>query len=84
MVVVVDATNSILLAGVQRAACNSFRRPHAAQICDNVGLVLFESIFQRSVAIPTAQQVSGRRWHATLDGTHLSLAVTSALDCTSS
>jgi hypothetical protein len=70
--------------GAQRAACNSFRRPHAAQIRNNVGLVLLDSIFERSVARPTAQRVSGRRWHAMLHGTHLSLAVTSALYCTSS
>ncbi len=46
--------------GAQRAACNSFRRPHAAQICNNVGLVLADSLFERSVATSTAQRVSGR------------------------
>ncbi len=74
--------------GAHRAACNSFRCPPTAQICNNVGLVPVESQFERSAfasaAPPTAQRVSGRRWHAMLDGTHETLAVTSALDCTSS
>ncbi len=78
--------------GAQRAACSSFRCPHAAQICNNVALVAVDSQLERSdakiakkfFAMPTAQRVSGRRWHAMLHGTHLVLTVTSALDSTSS
>jgi hypothetical protein len=70
--------------GAQRAACSSFRRPHAAQICNDIGLAVCDSTIERSFAQPTAQRVSGMRWNAMLDGTHLFLAVTSALDSTSS
>jgi hypothetical protein len=83
-----DREQQNFTGGARRAACCSFKHSHAAHICNDIGLIVFHSHFERSVAKSTAEQVSRSRKHAIFDGTHkspdLAFAVTSALDSTSS
>jgi hypothetical protein len=66
-----------------RGGAASLRRADAAKVCSNVGLVLFDGVFECSVAVAATQGVRGRL-RARQGLRHpLSLAATSAFDATS-
>jgi hypothetical protein len=65
-----------------RGGAASFRRADTAKVCNNVGLVSFDGVFECSVAFAATQGVTGRL-RARQGLRHLPFAATSAFDATS-